>query len=37
MNIKEGKIGGGGGKLTYYLVKPLKSLIAVLDMTILTH
>ena len=37
MNIKGGKSGGGGGKLTYYPIKPLKSLIAILDMPILSH
>ncbi len=37
MNIKEGKIGGGGRKLTYYPIKPLKTVIAILDMIILSH
>ena len=30
-------VGGGGGKLTYNSKKLLKTLIAILDMTILSH
>ena len=37
MNIKGRKSGGGGGKLTYYSMKLLKTVIVILDMTILSH
>ena len=37
MNIKGGKSGGGGGKLTYYTIKPLKTITRVLDLTNLSH
>lgn len=37
MNIKGGKSGGGGWKLTYYTIKPLKTMIRVLDLKNLSH
>ncbi len=37
MNIKEGKSGGGVGKLTHYATKPLKTVVTILDMPILSH